>query len=482
MKSLPVLLVSVTVIGLSLLNACTTTQPSETPPSPTVSAAANIEVVNDGHTEFDTIVKNAVDSLQQFWRKHYPAVSGGKAYPELKGNIYSIDGAKLTSEVRQNACLQDEPTGVVDNAFYCRLDDSVAYDRNPKHLVPLLGQKYGAFMVAAVIAHEWGHAIQQRLGIFDLSPEPPTIVTESQADCAAGAFIRSVQDQQAAHFRLTQEQLDQTLVGYLQVRDPPPLTTAQISHGNGFDRLTAIADGIGSGVELCFSADYFSRRFTERPFTTEADYLNRGNLPYQQMIRPGPVSAGGSGLQPDLNRFFKLAAASIGKPWQDVSADQAPQLPCRSGSPTQFDYCPSTNKVYFSEPFAREAYFSLPDRRIDRATGNVTLIDNAPADYALGTLFVYGWGLAARHQLLDGSMDDRDSVLAAGCYAGAYSANINTADPPGGFALSPPDMDEATSAVLKLVPMEKAYGAHGTTALQRILSFTKGYFGGLSVC
>lgn len=43
-------------------------------------------------------------------------------------------------------------------------------------------------------------------------------------------------------------------------------------------------------------------------------------------------------------------------------------------------------------------------------------------------------------------------------------------------------MDEATAAILKLVPLDKAYGAHDTTGLQRIQSFTKGYFGGLLVC
>jgi predicted metalloprotease len=483
LKRVPVGLTVPALVAACLLSACTAATTHKAQPSASVLAPdANIPVVDDGHTEFDRIVKNAIDDVQTFWQRNYPTISGGKPYSELMGKSYSVDGANITPEVKKNACLQQDPTGVVDNAFYCRADDSVVYDRNPKHLVPLLGQKYGALMVAAVIAHEWGHVVQQRLGIFDRSPEPPTLITESQADCAAGAFIRTVQDQQALHFRLTQPELDQTLLGYLQVRDPPPLSSAQISHGNGFDRLSAIADGIAGGAGLCFSAGYFDRRFTERPFTTEADYLNHGNLPYQQMIRPGPVSEGGSGLQPDLNRFWKQAAAAINKPWKDVSAAQAPHPPCRPGSPTEFGYCPTDNRVYFSDPFAREAYFSLPDHIIDKATGNVTLIDNAPADYALGTLFVYGWGLAGRHQLFTGPLDDRDSVIAASCYAGAYSAEINTAHPPGDFALSPPDMDEATAAILKLVPFEKTYGAHGTTGLQRTQSFTKGYFGGLSAC
>jgi predicted metalloprotease len=476
-------LTAAALVAASVLSACTaaTTTRSQTQ-APTSSPDTSIAVVNDGHTEFDRVVKNAVADVQAFWRKNYPSVSGGRPYPELKGKIYSADGARITPEVKQDACLQQDPTGVLDNAFYCRLDDSVAYDRNAQHLVPLLGQKYGEFIVAAVIAHEWGHAIQQRLGIFDQSPPPPTISTELQADCAAGTFIKSVQDQQATHFRLTQAELDRILLGYLQVRDPPPISTTQLSHGNGFDRLSAIADGIDGGAVLCYDPKYLNRRFTERPFTTEADYLNRGNLSLRQMIGAGPASVAASGLQPDLNRFWKVAAASVNKPWKNVTAAQAPHPPCKAGSPTEFNYCPDDNKVYFSVPFATQAYFSMPDHRIDKASGNVTLTDNAPADFALGTLFVYGWGLAVRHQLLSGSLDDHGSVIAASCYAGAYAADINTDNPPGGFALSPPDMDEATAAIIKLVPLDKAYGAHDTTGLQRIQSFTKGYFGGLSSC
>lgn len=112
----------------------------------------------------------------------------------------------------------------------------------------------------------------------------------------------------------------------------------------------------------------------------------------------------------------------------------------------------------------------------------MTLIDNAPADYSLGLLFVYGWAMAVRSQLFHASTQDRDAILAASCYSGAFTASINTDDPSQGFALSPPDMDEATAAVIRVVPEPQAYGAHGTTALDRIQSFTKGYFGGLPSC
>ncbi|MDT0260627.1 neutral zinc metallopeptidase [Jatrophihabitans lederbergiae] len=150
------------------------------------------------------------------------------------------------------ACARTRPARS-NNAFYCQADDSIVYDRNPQHLVAQLGAKYGEFMIAAVIAHEWGHAIQQRLGVFESSPNRATIYTETQADCASGAFIATAQKHQAPHFAITNQQLENTLLGYLQVRDPPPLSVQQISHGNGFDRLSAMADGISNGASFCYA-------------------------------------------------------------------------------------------------------------------------------------------------------------------------------------------------------------------------------------
>jgi hypothetical protein len=109
------------------------------------------------------------------------------------------------------------------------------------------------------------------------------------------------------------------------------------------------------------------------------------------------------------------------------------------------------------------------------------VIDNAPGDYALGMLYVYGWGLAVRHQLFGRSLADAPALIAASCYAGAYTANINSPNEQG-FHLQPPDMDEAVAAVIQLVGSAKAYGDLGTTALDRIDAFDKGYFNGLSVC
>jgi len=50
------------------------------------------------------------------------------------------------------------------------------------------------------------------------------------------------------------------------------------------------------------------------------------------------------------------------------------------------------------------------------------------------------------------------------------------------YVLSPPDMDEATAAVLDLVDLGTAFGPRGTTGLSRVQAFVTGYSGGLAAC
>jgi hypothetical protein len=144
------------------------------------------------------------------------------------------------------------------------------------------------------------------------------------------------------------------------------------------------------------------------------------------------------------------------------------------------EYCPSQNEFFYDTGFAHRAYNSLPSLDIDSRTGQVRLLDDAPADYALGTLFVYGWAMAVRTQLFSDPVDDKAALISASCYSGAFTASDNSPD--SDFQLSPPDMDEATAAVIQLVPLDEAFGARGSTALDRIEAFTRGYFQGLPGC
>src|SRR5215475_1406080 len=466
--------------GLTPSGCTVTVAGHNVPPPPAPNST--LSVVGDSGGTFDQTVKNSLDDVFRFWRRAYPSVSGGKQLPPLKGKLYSVDGAHPSAAAKQNECISKAgANAIVDNAFYCELDDSIAWDRNSQHLVPTLGAKYGPLLVAMVFGHEFGHAIQERLGLFNQNV--PQIVHESQADCASGAFTATVTQNQAPHLRATPADLDRALIGYLNVRDDTPAGEKDISHGDGFDRIAAVADGFEHGVTECYKPDWANRTFTERPFTTQQDEQNQGNEPFEKVIDPSPSKqdgSGGGGLQPDLNRFWRAAAKSINKNWTDVKIAQADHPKCGDTS-SEFGYCPDDNTVYLNADFAKRAYNSMPALAIDQQTADVTVEQNQPGDFALGTLFSYGWGMAVRHQLFNRSLDDAAALLAASCYSGAYAKDINVTQGRK-FSLSPPDMDEATNAVLNLVGLDDAYGSRGTTGLDRVLSFVKGYNGGLSVC
>jgi predicted metalloprotease len=442
-------------------------------------AASSLPIKDDAHTAFDQLVRNSLTDVQQFWTAAYPSLSGGAALRPLAGGIYSVETNKPDEA---NACMKAQPTAANNNAFYCRLDDSFAYDR--VGLVKIIADKLGQNFVPLVFAHEFGHLIQNRLGKSDHA----SIYLESQADCASGAFMAAeagigTVKLKNIHFGLSPTNLDALMLGMILLRDYSPHSASDTgTHGDGFDRISAFSDGFSNGVKYCYSDAWYTRKFTERAYATDADYRSGGNETLAQVINPAPAAStgGGGGLQPSLNAFWSRAFKTINKTFKPVSIKQASNPPCGPKG-AEFNYCPSDNTVYFSTDFANAAYYSVPVLVQDPATKIVSIKQNSAADYALGAMFAYGWGLAVRSQL-GLSTSTAAGLLGASCYVGAYSKTINLADAKATFTLSPPDMDEATVAVLRIVGQNDALGDRNTTGFQRISAFKKGYFGSLTGC
>jgi len=92
-------------------------------------------------------------------------------------------------------------------AFYCPADDTIyvaqrfAADLYRGVAEGLPGQQQGVgraagdFAVAYVVAHEYGHNLQQELGVFDNRESPTARPFELQADCLAGTWANSVYEQ-----------------------------------------------------------------------------------------------------------------------------------------------------------------------------------------------------------------------------------------------------------------------------------------------
>src|SRR3712207_2922974 len=126
------------------------------------------------------------------------------------------------------------------------------------------------------MAHEFGHAVQGRVGSPDAS-----IATETQADCYAGAWSAWVADGEASHSQLREAELDDLLRGYFLLRDPVGTSTAQESaHGSYFDRVSAFQEGFDDGPQACRDRFGPQRIFTQGEFTSDVDFANRGNAPF----------------------------------------------------------------------------------------------------------------------------------------------------------------------------------------------------------
>lgn len=174
--------------------------------------------------------RSAVNSTEEFWQRHFAELFGQEYQsPQVAGGYVGADGPSCGGA-----------PSVAFNAFYCPVDDFLAWDEN---LMAAGYQQIGDAWVYLIIAHEWAHAIQARLDRSLVS-----VAAELQADCLAGASLQG-----AAQDGLIQiepgdaEEIGQTLVA---VADDFPWTSER-DHGNAQERIDAFNRGASGGVTAC---------------------------------------------------------------------------------------------------------------------------------------------------------------------------------------------------------------------------------------
>jgi len=149
------------------------------------SAIADCETGADANERDDCRLAAATLSLDQFWGR------------ELDG--YRQPQLIVVDESTSTAC------GTASNAtgpFYCPPEENVYVDPT---FFGLLREQFGAtagpLAQLYVLAHEYGHHVQQITGIFDRYPNNGTgpdsngVRTELQADCFAGAWVADLPEQ-----------------------------------------------------------------------------------------------------------------------------------------------------------------------------------------------------------------------------------------------------------------------------------------------
>jgi uncharacterized protein len=140
-------------------------------------------------------------------------------------------------------------------AAYCPGEDTIyisqkfaadIYNGSLDHVLPGSSQGYGRtigdFAVAYVVAHEYGHEVQDELGLFqEYGQQLPTMAFELQADCFAGTWAKSAYDENRLEEGDVQEALDAALaVGDFDASNPG-------HHGTPEQREEAWTNGFEAG-------------------------------------------------------------------------------------------------------------------------------------------------------------------------------------------------------------------------------------------
>ena len=394
------------------------------------------------------VVTGALRDVERFWSAAYPKISDGAAFTPIKGGYHPYTKAKLPP-----ACGGQTPS-YEPNAFYCPTDDFIAWDAET--LIPQLYGDFGPLLVGFVMAHEYGHAIQSRLRVTD----QPTVVLEQQADCFAGAWVADVLAGRSTAFTgVTPAQLDNTVAGMLLLRDEPG-TAAQNpqAHGNAFDRIRALQDGVEKGIGLCADYNADTVPVTEVPFTSEREAATGGDLPYSEAVNL---------LSQDAQTYWgRVFPQLTGQPWQNVQV-----RPFETGeAPT----CPAPDASAGGSAFycADGSFVAFDDEQLGRALYQ-RIGDNA-VGILLGDLFA-----RAVQDRRGAETQDRAGQLAVDCFTGSWTNDLLNRDTTADLRLSPGDLDEAVAALL-------AFGRAGAqqevTAFDRISAYRGGVLQGLSSC
>ncbi|MER6796295.1 neutral zinc metallopeptidase, partial [Amycolatopsis mediterranei] len=330
------------------------------PDAPTPS----LNVRNARGGEDDKLATAAIDDVQTYWGEMLPS-NFGKQFEPVK-SLLSYDAQTDTEKTGCGSVKK------LVNAFYCPVDDSVAWDRGV--LLPMLRQRFGPMSVVVVLAHEFGHAVQYRLGDkAGIAENTPTVVKEQQADCFAGGYFRWVAEDKSKYYRVsTSEGLNQVMASMFLIRDQAGTSAADKgAHGTAFDRTFAFQAGFEKGPKECaaMTAANVKARLTERPFDKGDQGKGDAKFTAQTVAL----------LKKSLDEAFK--GAGVAAP--EISDGGS----CQTTPPAS--YCPADNTVsidlaklaQLAQPIDRDAEMKGED---PGGMGDFAAFSEVAARYALG--------------------------------------------------------------------------------------------------
>ncbi|MFV8050440.1 neutral zinc metallopeptidase [Mycobacterium sp. 48b] len=379
------------------------------------------KVTNTDGGKIDNLAASAVSDLEEFWSGAYSEAFDGEFQPVRA--LISWDAESFDGEF----CGM-ETYGLV-NAAFCKPDRTIGWDRGV--LMPGLRRQNGDMGAVMVLAHEYGHAIQQQAGLIDR--KTPTLVAEQQADCLAGTYMRWVAQGDSQRFALsTADGLNKLLAAVIAFRDPL-LTEAQAQvgideHGSAFERISAFQFGFTDGPAACAAIDLkeINQRRGDLPVLLPED--QSGDLDITERWVRSMIDA--------LNTIFRPADP----PQLDFRADAAVDCPSARPSPPA-SYCPDSNTIVVD--LAELQALAAPSDEVDVG-------DLAGGDNTAFSVLISRYALALQHArgLV---LDNAEAALRTACLTGVATARmIKPVNLPNGdtILLTAGDVDEAVSGIL----------------------------------
>ena len=240
--------------GFDLSGLTTPTEP--TGPDQAVAECDNISG-EEANKTVDCRMAGAALVIDGYWAEELPALGGNYVTPEFilfEGSVATGCG-NATSATGPFYCPPDQ-TIYVDTDFYAELTERFGANGGP------LAEMY-------VLAHEWGHHIQNISGIMDgldtqtTGPTSDGVRLELQADCFAGAWVGAATDQEdetgTAYLEaITDQDIADALSAASAVGDDriQESTQGQINpetwtHGSSEQRQAWFSVGRANGPDVC---------------------------------------------------------------------------------------------------------------------------------------------------------------------------------------------------------------------------------------
>jgi predicted metalloprotease len=444
-----------------------TTVAPMTPPTGDVDPTAINFGPNKPRRAYDDFLLAVVTDLNLWWAQTYPEVYG-EAFTPFEGDIYAAypDRPDDIPGCGEPRTTYEEVQQYV--AFYCSEGDFMVYDDGDDGLLARLAREDGAATIGTVLAHEFAHAIQKRIGAIDRAL--PTITTEQQADCFAGAWTGRASRGEAATVRFSDGDVRAGLVAMTKVSDPVGYDQFMAGgHGSAFDRVGAFQVGFNEGPQRCSELLDAPLPLVPNEFTT-SDAATGGDATFGY----GENDLVGF-LPEDLNRYWdeELAAEIPGlDALRIVVVQSSAEASCddlRGDLDRGTALCASTGEVYFNEPVAYDLYRKL-------------------GDFSVGYLLGTAWSEAVQ-DALGSDLTGEARALFDDCLTGGWVKTLIPVDfslPQPRLAtrdsvLSPGDLDEAIQTVLLLADPGVDDDVLGN-AFEKIDAFRTGVIEGTDAC